>query len=683
MKKLITITILLLSLIKINAQTTVNSYNANDSVWEKSNSPYYITGNINVPTNRSLKIEPGVKVVFKGNYSILIQGKISFNGLQNEKVLFVGDSLSPSTKVLWGKIDFRPSNQSPLNISINHIIIKNSNGIVVTDANIFKFKIQNSEFFNNNKCLEIDYNLAYVDSIVNCKFENNYLVFEEINQTASILDNSKIENNDFLYAKGAIFFNKIIDTKITETGISRISSNDILNSEFLNLKNCQIISANQVENSIFNNQLYPNEYDLNIVKELKNSTMKYLKRGAVTNSSSISNASINGNIFISNDIGVELSSSNNLSNTVNCNKFINNKIGLKYSQNQQDIVQNNYFCNYDYDVVNTSSQAQNLTQNYFCSDSIENKIYDKSDLNSLGAINYNLYNPSLQFVIKVVAKDKSILTASDTTAAIDTACVSKRSYFDIALNTKDTICHQINTVYISVQPTVLNSTYPINQISLTKTYPVNGPVNANVQGLYIEEYKATDPSGNFVTKRRYILVKTNCTSAQTLFIDLNTPDTICHKVNTSYNSVLPSVSSTIYPSTQLSLQFISSSVNPNVLGLYIEEFKAMDPSGTTVIKRRFVRVSDTCGINTSNKSVFSNGFNIYPNPSHKDLNIITTTEKEIKVTLMDAVGKMIEVGVYSGSLFYTIDTKNYIDGAYFIRIEIDNQIWTNKMIISH
>lgn len=686
MKKLITITILLLSLIRINAQTTVNSYNANDSVWEKSNSPYYITGEITVPTNNSLTIEPGVKVIFKGNYNVIIYGNFKCIGTTNNMIEIKGDSLSPTVNVLWDRIQIYQSKSffSSERISIEYCIIKNGKGFYFN--NFLYVNFLNCKFYNNFSC--INSNKSGSDSVVNSIFENNSIVFKSDNLN---IVNSVVKNNGYVFS-GPATINLISNCLIEENEfMDQITifkiENSIIKDFFCKSQNCvgreMVYKVHKIENSILDNSKYLYLLDLKIISELKNTTIRGYKKGVFTNASSSQKAIITGNVFISNYVGVELSSLNSLSNTVTCNKFINNRIGLKYSQNQQDLVQNNYFCNYEYDVVNTSSQSQNLTQNYFCSDSIENKIYEKSDLNSLGAINYNLYNPSLQSVIKVVAKEKSILTAFDTTAPIDTACVSKRSYFDIALNTKDTICHQFNTVYISVQPTVLNSTYPINQISLTKTNPVNGPVNVHVQGLYIEEYKATDPSGNFVTKRRYILVKTNCTSAQTLFIDLNTPDTVCHKVNTPYNSVIPTVYSTIYPNTQLNLQLISSSIDPNVKGTYIEEFKAMDPSGTTVFKRRFVRVSDTCGINTSNKSVFSNGFNIYPNPCQNVLNIITTSEKEIKVTLMDAVGKMIEEWVYSGSLFYTIDTKNYINGAYFIRIEIDNQIWANKVIISH
>jgi parallel beta-helix repeat protein len=42
--------------------------------WYAANSPYYITGDITIPADSTLTIEPGVEVEFQGNYSLVVNG---------------------------------------------------------------------------------------------------------------------------------------------------------------------------------------------------------------------------------------------------------------------------------------------------------------------------------------------------------------------------------------------------------------------------------------------------------------------------------------------------------------------------------------------------------------------------------------------------------------------------------
>lgn len=47
-----------------------------DTLWTKINSPYRVTGTITIPDTSSLTIEPGVEVIFQGNYQFIVKGKI-------------------------------------------------------------------------------------------------------------------------------------------------------------------------------------------------------------------------------------------------------------------------------------------------------------------------------------------------------------------------------------------------------------------------------------------------------------------------------------------------------------------------------------------------------------------------------------------------------------------------------
>jgi uncharacterized repeat protein (TIGR01451 family) len=72
----------------------------------------------------------------------------------------------------------------------------------------------------------------------------------------------------------------------------------------------------------------------------------------------------------------------------------------------------------------------------------------------------------------------------------------------ISLNTADTICHPINTAYISVDASATDNYSTPDKISITRS----GAVNAMVKGLYTEMFIATDESGNKDTAYRYVLV---------------------------------------------------------------------------------------------------------------------------------------------------------------------------------
>ena len=57
--------------------------------WYQSHSPYYITGNIDVPAGDTLTIEPGVDVVFLGYYRFYINGQLVAVGTASDSIRFV------------------------------------------------------------------------------------------------------------------------------------------------------------------------------------------------------------------------------------------------------------------------------------------------------------------------------------------------------------------------------------------------------------------------------------------------------------------------------------------------------------------------------------------------------------------------------------------------------------------
>ena len=62
-----------------------------------TNSPFLITGNLNVPAGKSLTIEPGVEMRFMGSYELSVSGKIRARGNTTGRILFT----SPDSLVGW------------------------------------------------------------------------------------------------------------------------------------------------------------------------------------------------------------------------------------------------------------------------------------------------------------------------------------------------------------------------------------------------------------------------------------------------------------------------------------------------------------------------------------------------------------------------------------------------------
>lgn len=69
-------------------KTLVSGVIEKDAIWEIKNSPYIITGNIFIPESVTLLIEPGVEVIFDGNYGFLIEGEIKMTGKKKNPIKF-------------------------------------------------------------------------------------------------------------------------------------------------------------------------------------------------------------------------------------------------------------------------------------------------------------------------------------------------------------------------------------------------------------------------------------------------------------------------------------------------------------------------------------------------------------------------------------------------------------------
>ncbi len=130
-------TILLLLLIASAPQfaQTIISGGSVSGVWESEGNPYLVEGNITIEPDDRLTVKPGVEVLFTGNYSLEVYGRIEAVGTAQEKVLF---SLQDTTGFAvgsagWGGIAFLGFYaQQTEDSGLDHCIVEYSAGNGIT-----------------------------------------------------------------------------------------------------------------------------------------------------------------------------------------------------------------------------------------------------------------------------------------------------------------------------------------------------------------------------------------------------------------------------------------------------------------------------------------------------------------------------------------------------------------------
>ena len=73
-------------------------------VWDLSRSPYWVDGDIGIPADSTLVIEPGVQVRFRGPYRFLVNGALYAIGTVQDSIIFTWDS--PAAENEWRGLRF-------------------------------------------------------------------------------------------------------------------------------------------------------------------------------------------------------------------------------------------------------------------------------------------------------------------------------------------------------------------------------------------------------------------------------------------------------------------------------------------------------------------------------------------------------------------------------------------------
>jgi len=116
---------------------------AQDTVWTLTDSPFEVINNVTVKSGFTLTIEPGAEVRFGGNFSLIVEGKLTAIGTSEKTITFTSNKLQPLAGD-WTTIKFINRTQSSVMAYTN--VKYATDGLTVENGNV---EIKNSLISHN------------------------------------------------------------------------------------------------------------------------------------------------------------------------------------------------------------------------------------------------------------------------------------------------------------------------------------------------------------------------------------------------------------------------------------------------------------------------------------------------------------------------------------------------------
>ncbi len=229
--------------------------------WTLANSPYHINGEIIIPNDSTLTIEPGVEVVFMGHYKLNVQGRLLAIGSKKDSIRFTAEdknagwhgvrfintpNTNDTSKLIYCSFKYGKANTG-VNTGDDRrggAIFIHGFGKIIVSNSLFEFNMNNGEI-----SVATGGSAIYIES-ASPLIKNNTFLNNEGTTDCSILcvySNAAILNNVFSNNKGChgpifCYYNaptvsgNIISNNITTRaggGIFTMSSNTIITNNII------------------------------------------------------------------------------------------------------------------------------------------------------------------------------------------------------------------------------------------------------------------------------------------------------------------------------------------------------------------------------------------------------------------------------------------------------------------
>ncbi|MCX6233497.1 MAG: T9SS type A sorting domain-containing protein [Bacteroidetes bacterium] len=197
--------------------------------WTAGNSPYYIQGNITLPTDSALIIDPGVEVIFQGNYYLNVFGSLQSIGTSTDSIIFIGKN--PLT--YWYGISF--DTESALNPD-------------QSDIRFCRFEnVHNRP--GNTKFGAIKVNQHIIETIENCTFQECEMAITlSTNSPVHLIQNCYFDNITGYWAVN-LSTNQVVNSfNVLTNTFSSIYQNAIIIED-----NRVALMTVNIENNVFDN----------------------------------------------------------------------------------------------------------------------------------------------------------------------------------------------------------------------------------------------------------------------------------------------------------------------------------------------------------------------------------------------------------------------------------------------
>lgn len=293
---LLVFTVLLMECKVTNAQTTIPP-GLISGTWTKSSSPYKVTGDVTVPKDSTLTIEPGTVIEFQDNYGIKVDGILKAEGKWGDSIIF-----KAAINRTWGGIHF-VKNTSTDTFKFNYcrfenigdgfkfgykqfaVCLRYSSSVKISNCTFYYFYnndneggsiycrkgnvfVENLLFYSNAKtrnpgCIYLD--TAYGISLKKIKtifplglikpfpdiniseFKSSYCILEDVENNSNTSIYLSLTNSNNVFCNRLNFRDKITVV------IGTLKNSKILNSIFENSNTTSIKTRNNCTGTIFEN----------------------------------------------------------------------------------------------------------------------------------------------------------------------------------------------------------------------------------------------------------------------------------------------------------------------------------------------------------------------------------------------------------------------------------------------